>query len=88
MKYLVRWKSFTAEHNTWKKKINLENAKEVVVTFEKRLNTEVKRQENKNGVEDRDFRRGELPEKYMTKILYISELKIVDLIYFYFFSNF
>jgi len=66
----------------------LENAKEVVVTFKKRLNTEVKRQENKNGVEDRDFRRGELLEKYMTKMLYISELKIVDLIYFYFFSNF
>jgi len=48
----------------------LENAKEVVVEFERRLNAEVRRQEKLNMVEERDFRRGKLPGKYITKILY------------------
>ena len=42
IKYLVQWKRFTAEHNSWKRKENLENAKEVVAEFEGRLNIEVR----------------------------------------------
>jgi len=34
-KYLVRWKGFTAEFNTWEGWENLENAKEVIEEFEK-----------------------------------------------------
>jgi len=34
-KYLVWWKGFTAESNTWEEKENLGNAKEVVKEFEK-----------------------------------------------------
>jgi len=34
-KYLVRWKGFTAESNTWEGRGNLENAKEVVEEFER-----------------------------------------------------
>jgi len=45
----------------------LENVKEVVAEFEKRMNTEVKRQEK---LEEKNFRRGELLGKYITKILY------------------
>ena len=41
-KYLVRWKRFTAENDTWEKKEDLENAKELVDKFEGRLNTEVR----------------------------------------------
>ena len=70
IKYSERWKGFIAEHNTWEKEENLENVKEVVIEFKKRINTEVRQQEKLNMVEERDFRRGELPEKYMVKMLY------------------
>ena len=43
VKYLVWWKEFTAEHDSWKKEEDLENAKEVVVEFEGRMNAEVRR---------------------------------------------
>ena len=55
------------EYDSWKKKKDLENTKEVVAEFERKLNTEVKRQDM---VEERDFRRRELPEKYIAKMLY------------------
>jgi len=48
----------------------LENVKELVNKFKKRMNAEVRRQENLDRLEERDFRRGELPEKYTAKILY------------------
>jgi len=70
VKYLERWKGFITEHDTWEKEENLENAKEVVIEFKKRINMEVRQQEKLNMVEERDFRRGELPEKYMVKMLY------------------
>ena len=35
------------------------------------MNTEVRRQEKIDMVEERDFRRGELPGKYMAKLLYM-----------------
>ena len=41
MKYLVWWK-FMAEYNSWEKKIDLENTKEVVAKFEKRMNVEIR----------------------------------------------
>jgi len=33
------------EHDIWEREENLENAKEVVAEFERRMNTEVRRQE-------------------------------------------
>jgi len=42
----------------------------VVVEFEERLSAEVRRQKKLELVEEQDFRRGELPEKYIVKILY------------------
>ena len=48
----------------------MENAKELVVEFKKRINLEVRRQKKLDRVEERDFRRGELLEKYMAKMLY------------------
>jgi len=34
-KYLVHWKGFKAESNTWKGKENLKNAKEAIEEFKK-----------------------------------------------------
>ena len=58
------------EHDSWEKKEDLENAKKLVAEFERRVNREVKRQEKLNWVEERNFRRGELPGKYIVKMLY------------------
>ena len=44
-KYLVQWKRFTVEHNTWEKEEDLVNAREAVDEFEGRISTEVRRQE-------------------------------------------
>ena len=59
-----------AEHDSWKREEDLENVKEVVAKFEKRVNAEVRKQEKLNMVEKRDLRRKELLGKYMAKILY------------------
>ena len=69
-KYLVRWKGFTAEHNTWERKKALVNARKVLEEFERRMNTEVRRQEKLDMAEEKDFGRGKLPGKFMAKMLY------------------
>ena len=38
--------------------------------FERRMNAEVRRQEKLDVAEEKDFRRGELPGKFMAKMLY------------------
>jgi len=48
----------------------LKNVKELVAKFEKRINTKVRRQEKLDMAEEKDFRRRELLEKYMVKMLY------------------
>ena len=70
MKYLVRWKGFTVEYDSWEKEEDLENTKKVIAEFEVRLNIEVRRQEKLDIVEKRDFRREKLLRKYIAKILY------------------
>ena len=69
-KYLVRQKGFTVEYNMQEKKENLGHIKEMLAEFEERMNAEVRRQEKLDMVEERDFRRGELPGKFTTKMLY------------------
>ena len=34
-KYLIRWKGFTAEGDTWERKENLKNTEELIEEFEK-----------------------------------------------------
>ena len=59
-----------AEHDMWKNVEDLENAKEVVAKFERRLSTKVRQQEKLDIMEERDFRRRDLLGKYTVKILY------------------
>ena len=70
VKYLEQWKGFIVKHNSWEKEEDLENVKEVVVEFERRMNAEFRRQKKLEMVEEKDFRRGELLGNYMAKILY------------------
>ena len=69
-KYLVCWKRFMMEHDTWERRENLENAKEVLEEFKGRVDAEVRKQEKIDRVEERNFRRGELPGKFTVKMLY------------------
>jgi len=55
-RFLVRWKGYTAEEDTWKSRKNLENAKELVEEFEreyKEEDEELRRQEQEE--EEREF---------------------------------
>ena len=68
-KYLVCWKGFTAESDTWEERENLENAKEAIKEFEKEYQRDMEDiawQEHKEEI----FRREELPGKFMAKMLY------------------
>ena len=69
-KYLVQWKGFTAENNTWERKEDLGNTRKALEEFEGRINIEVRRQEKLDMAEEKDFRKEELPVKFMSKILY------------------
>ena len=69
-KYLVQWKGFMAESDTWEKKEDLENAKEALEEFEERIETKVRKQERIDIAKERYFRRGELLGKYTAKLLY------------------
>ena len=69
-KYLVQWKGFIAKGDIWERKENLKNAEEALEEFEGRMSAEVRRQERIDMAEERDFRRGELLEKFMVRMLY------------------
>ena len=59
-----------AEYNTWERKENLRNTRKAVEEFKRRISAEVRKQEKLYMTEEKDFRRGELPGKYMAKMLY------------------
>jgi len=58
------------EYDIWERKRDLGNAREVLEEFKGRMNTEVRRQEKLDMAEEKDFRRGKLPEKFIVKMLY------------------
>jgi len=64
-KYLIRWKGFTAEGDTWERRENLKNAKELIKEFEQG-EVVVRREEEEEG----EYKRMELPGKYTVKLLY------------------
>jgi len=68
-KYLVCWKGFTAESDTWEGKENLENAKEAIEEFKKEYRQDMEdvvRQECEEGT----FQQEELPGRFMVRKLY------------------
>jgi len=58
------------EHDTWERKEDLGNVKEVLEEFEERMDAEIRRQEKIDRAEEQDFRRGELPGKFTARMLY------------------
>ena len=50
--YLVHWKGFMVEHDIWERLEDLGNAKEVLEEFKGRMDTEVRRQEKIDRVEE------------------------------------
>jgi len=65
VKYLVWWKGFTAEGDTWEREENLKNVEELIKEFERR-EVVVRREVEEEG----EYKRMELPGKYMAKLLY------------------
>jgi len=64
-KYLIRWKGFTAEGDTWERRENLKNAEELIKEFEQG-EVVVRREVEEEG----EYRRMELLGKYTAKLLY------------------
>ena len=64
-KYLIWWKGFTAEGDTWERRENLKNAEELIEEF-KQGEVVIRRQVG----EDEEYRRMELLGNYMAKLLY------------------
>ena len=58
------------EHDSQKKKEDLKNTRELVAKFEGRINIEIKKQKKLDITEEKNFKRGKLLEKYITKMLY------------------
>jgi len=71
-KYLVQWKGFMAESDTWEGRENLKNAKEEIEEFKKKYQQDIEdvaRQKHK----DRTFKRGELLERFIRKLFEWSD---------------
>ena len=69
-KYLIRWKGFTAEGDTWERRENLKNVEELIEEFE-RGGVEVRRQEKiEKRKEENEYRRMELLGKNTARMLY------------------
>ena len=76
-KYLVRWKGYMAEEDTWKGLENLANMIELVEKFEKEIRGEEIRRVHMRkekvkllNLEAKMFKRSELLGKYIVKILF------------------
>ena len=65
-RYLVWWKEYTAEENTWEPRENLGNAEDLVKEFEKVYGKIGRIKERRNNKKER---KGELPDKYIAKML-------------------
>jgi len=69
-KFLVRWKGYMVEKDTWESRENLENAKELVEEFEREYREEVEElRQQKQEEEEKEFSQ-ELPREFMAKLLY------------------
>jgi len=67
VEYLVRWRGYMAEEDTWEKEGNLGNTREAVEDYEKEYEKTARRIREK---EDGAYSRSELPGRYTAKVLY------------------
>ena len=67
VEYLVQWKGYTAEEDTWEKERNLGNTREAVEDYEREYEKTVRRIREK---EDRVYSRSKLLGRYTAKVLY------------------
>jgi len=67
VEYLVWWKRYTAEEDTWKKEGNLGNVRETVEDYERKYKKTTRRIREE---EDGAYNRSELPGRYTAKMLY------------------
>ena len=75
-RYLVRWKGYTAEEDTWEKEEDLENAKEAVTEFEEQYG-ENRRMTSREEEFEEGFDR-EMLGKFMAKVLFRWDDKKFD----------
>jgi len=68
-KYLVRWKGFMAESDTWEGRENLENAKETIKEFKKEYQQDMEDVAWQE-CEEETFQQEELPGRFMARTLY------------------
>jgi len=73
--YLVWWKGYMAEEDTWEPKENLGNTENLVKEFEEEQSKIRRVRKRRNSKEDR---KGELPGGYMAKMLYGWDEKRFD----------
>jgi len=69
-KFLVRWKEYIAEENTWENRKNLGNAKELVKEFEREYREEAEELRRQELEEEEEEFSQELPREFMAKLLY------------------
>ena len=69
-RFLVRWKEYMAEEDTWKNRENMENIKELVEEFEKKYGEETKELRQQEQKEKEKKFSWELPRKFTAKLLY------------------
>jgi len=69
-KFLVQWKGYTAEEDTWENRENLGNAKELVEEFEREYGEEAEElRQQELEEEEKEFCQ-ELPREFTAKLLY------------------
>jgi len=69
-KFLVRWKRYMAEEDTWENRENLKNAKELVEEFEKIYGKEAEELRQQELEEEEKEFSWELPREFTAKLLY------------------
>jgi len=69
-KFLVRWKEYMAEEDTWENRENLENMKELVEEFERIYGKKVEELRQQELEEEKKEFSWELPREFTVKLLY------------------